>query len=249
MAKHAFASELIKPVQRIMRYHLLLKVRPPFSFLKRQEMVKYTPSDKPGCSQLESALQKMKDAASSINEIKRQKENQRTLLALQERIEGYEVRPKSTPLYQGPEITSYGALLQDGKMVMVERQSGRGNKIKDKDANGFHFFLFEDVILYCKDVSKKNSATGYKFKGLIPISLIVVRERISDLGDSEGNVHSSMIWMISETKFAWELMRMDLQKSYIMTCATYEEKDRWLNLILENIEKSATKPVVKKGLA
>ena len=41
---------------------------------------------------------------------------------------------------------------------------------------------------------------------------------------------------------------MDLQKSFVMTCTTYEEKDRWLNLILENIEKSANKPVIfKKG--
>lgn len=74
------ASQLIKPVQRIMRYHLLLK-----------ELVRYTPENHSGYKSLEEGLQKMKDVAAAINEVKRKRENKRTFENLQNRLDGLEV--------------------------------------------------------------------------------------------------------------------------------------------------------------
>jgi hypothetical protein len=81
LAKRNLSSQLIKPVQRIMRYHLLLK-----------EMLKYTPKEHEGYERLEKGLNKAKEIASAINEIKRRKENEQKLTILQGAIEGYDVR-------------------------------------------------------------------------------------------------------------------------------------------------------------
>jgi hypothetical protein len=93
MIKHQLASQLIKPVQRIMRYHLLLKVNKWNCLLRFnfQELLRHLSSDKPGFHSNEKGLERMKEVASAVNEIKRRRENETKLSGLQHRLEGYEV--------------------------------------------------------------------------------------------------------------------------------------------------------------
>ncbi|KAI3646710.1 hypothetical protein MP228_009638 [Amoeboaphelidium protococcarum] len=214
LALKNLSSQLIKPVQRIMRYHLLLK-----------ELVRYTLESHPGYKALDEGLNKMKEVASAVNEIKRRKENERTVVELQQKIEGFE----------GPSITEFGHLIQDGRMMMIDKSAlNAKSKISAiaKD-NTLNFFLFEDVLLICKENAKKKGATsaaGYKFKAAVPLTMITVRDSVSDIGNSD------------EYKFCWELFRIDVQKTLIVSSSSYEEKERWISLINENTEKSAQKP-------
>lgn len=167
VAKRNLSSQLIKPVQRIMRYHLLLK-----------ELQRYTPENHSGYVALEKALTRMKDVALAVNEIKRKKENQATLTDFAARIEGYD----------GVPILSYGNLLQDGKMLMIDKsfmlsKSKFGTTKNDYNMN---FFLFEEVLMFCKE-NKKQRASGYKYKGIIPTACLTTSPTVNDIGNTDGN--------------------------------------------------------------
>jgi hypothetical protein len=71
-------------------------INPSAEYLKvSQELIRYTPKAHSEFQSLEAALEAMKDVAHSINEIKRKRENEKTLQELQSRIDGYEVKSTS----------------------------------------------------------------------------------------------------------------------------------------------------------
>ncbi|GMM37747.1 Rho family guanine nucleotide exchange factor [Saccharomycopsis crataegensis] len=83
-------SFLLKPVQRLCKYPLLLK-----------ELVKYTDKTWPHYSELVSALQASKETAAHVNEAQRKVENLVQLRELQERVHDW----------KGYDINSFGNLL------------------------------------------------------------------------------------------------------------------------------------------
>jgi hypothetical protein len=186
-------------VQRILKYHLLLR-----------ELSKNTENSSGEKDVIEKALSGMQSVAQNINEIKRLKENQQNLLDLQKRIEGYE----------GVSLQSLGNLILDGNMTMFEKivnVSGNKKTAIPKGDNEYHFFLFKESILCCKEFKRKQKDLGYKFKQMIPMGLILVKDKVNNYGEA-----ADMIC-------AWELVRMDLQKTYIMISKSLEEKQRWIN--------------------
>ncbi|KAK9469515.1 hypothetical protein V1512DRAFT_218645 [Lipomyces arxii] len=111
-------SILIKPIQRICRYPLLLK-----------ELLKYTPEEEEYYNELLDGFHAMKRVTDRINETQRQVENRQTVLSLVERIEDW----------KGHKTEQFGSLLFDGNFMCVE---------DDKD---YHYYLFENILLFCKE--------------------------------------------------------------------------------------------------
>ena len=96
-------SFLIKPIQRICKYPLLLRVSscvihdfPPikihtYYYYFLQDLIKDTPEDHPDYQTLQSAFSQIEEVVEYVNERKRLAENLQKILAIQELIEGGEV--------------------------------------------------------------------------------------------------------------------------------------------------------------
>lgn len=158
---HVFwSSNLIKPVQRILKYHLLLK-----------ELVKNTSNDAPNYQQLNEALDCMMKVAMNINEIKRKKECEKALKDLSEKITDYE----------GSALTNYGELLIEGNLQLFEKSTKKTNTTKEMS---FHVYLFRDLLIYVKE-NIKQKGVSYKFRGQMLTAELKVKE-FTDIPISEG---------------------------------------------------------------
>lgn len=86
-------SYLLKPVQRILKYHLLL-----------QNIVKHVDKDSPGYPDVKNALSVMTGIAYHINDMKRRHEHAVRVQEIQSLLYGW----------QGEDLTTYGELLAEG---------------------------------------------------------------------------------------------------------------------------------------
>ncbi|ODQ63204.1 hypothetical protein NADFUDRAFT_84393 [Nadsonia fulvescens var. elongata DSM 6958] len=121
---------LIKPIQRICKYPLLLK-----------ELIKYTPTTWACYPELLDGLEATKRIAESVNNAQRRVENRDLVKDLTGRISDW----------KGCKLEEFGELLFEG-IYSVEQ---RGQE------SDYHVYLFNRIILYCKDMSqfKKQSKT------------------------------------------------------------------------------------------
>lgn len=114
-------SLLIMPVQRIPRYKLLL-----------EELLQLTLSDSREFCVIQVALQQVSEVASHINSQLTQWENVQRMLALQRSLVGGQ-----------PKIVVPGRLLvKEGVLMKLSR--------KTKAYHERRFFLFNDMLMYCK---------------------------------------------------------------------------------------------------
>lgn len=140
-------SMLIKPVQRICKYPLLL-----------QELVKSTDKDWPYYSEAQSGLEAIKRVTEKVNETQRQHENLRAVQELKKRLDNSET---SLPL------DGYGTLrLQDKLTISISENN------HDRE---FFVFLFDRQVLMCKEykgntlLAKSNTLSKKKRRGsLVP---------------------------------------------------------------------------------
>lgn len=120
---------LIKPIQRICKYPLLLR-----------ELIKYTPENWPAYSDLITALDAMKGIAHNVNETQRRVDNISIANDLRERLVDW----------KGHDMDGFGALLYDGVFPVIKTGAERT----------YHLYLFEKIILCCKEaVQSKKSMT------------------------------------------------------------------------------------------
>lgn len=120
---------LIKPIQRICKYPLLLK-----------ELVKNTPEDWPNYQNQVDALDSVKRVALNVNETQRQVENLSIVKDLSERLIDW----------KGHRLSDFGALLHDGVLPVIKAGTERE----------YHLYLFQNIILCCKEsVPAKKSMT------------------------------------------------------------------------------------------
>ncbi len=70
---------LIKPVQRLTKYHLLFK-----------EILKHTPKDHPDYPDIEKCFEKMQELATYVNERQRTSESLQKMIEIQENLVDYE---------------------------------------------------------------------------------------------------------------------------------------------------------------
>ncbi|KAF8658263.1 hypothetical protein AX16_002039 [Volvariella volvacea WC 439] len=112
---------LIKPVQRVCKYPLLLD-----SLVKATSVASY-----PHFEELKRGSDAAKRIADKINEAQRRAENEQTVRNLRERIEDW----------KGHHLENFGDLLLDDIFVVTKSDIDRE----------YHVFLFEKIILCCKE--------------------------------------------------------------------------------------------------
>jgi hypothetical protein len=165
----------------------------------------------------------MKEAASSINEIKRKKENERIYQNLKEGLETYE----------GPDVSKLGEVLYAGKLLMFDKNLLSKNK--SLKGTSFSFFLFPEVMMYCKE-TKRSKGCGYKFKGFTVHSVSTLKEHVVDLACEE------------DLKLGWELSCKTEtgSKNLVLNCFSIEDKEMWVNLVSKCIKKNEEKSSSEK---
>ncbi|KAJ7072355.1 hypothetical protein C8F01DRAFT_242548 [Mycena amicta] len=134
--KGELAAFLIKPIQRVCKYPLLLE-----SLIKAASAADY-----PYFDELKAGSEAAKRITDKINEAQRRAENEQTVKSLQFRVDDW----------KGHHVENFGELLLDDIFVVTKSDIDRE----------YHVFLFEKIICCCKEalaapqgkkVSKSNS--------------------------------------------------------------------------------------------
>lgn len=137
-AKSELPAFLIKPVQRICKYPLLLDVCDLYfglvasSDLLLQSLVKAsTVVDYPHYEELQAGSAAAKRITDKINEAQRRAENNQTVRNLEGRVKDW----------KGHHLSNFGNLLLDDIFTVTKSEVDRE----------YHVFLFEKIILCCKE--------------------------------------------------------------------------------------------------
>ncbi|KAL4248460.1 CDC42 guanine nucleotide exchange factor [Abortiporus biennis] len=130
-AKSELPAFLIKPVQRVCKYPLLLE-----SLIKALRDTDY-----PHMEELKAGLAATKRITDKVNEEQRRAENVATVKNLEGRVEDW----------KGHHISNFGNLLLDDIFTVTKSEMDRE----------YHVFLFEKIILCCKEYIP-NAANGKK---------------------------------------------------------------------------------------
>uniref|UniRef100_A0A8C1U4I3 Phosphatidylinositol-3,4,5-trisphosphate-dependent Rac exchange factor 1 n=1 Tax=Cyprinus carpio TaxID=7962 RepID=A0A8C1U4I3_CYPCA len=192
---------LLSPIQRICKYPLLLK-----------ELLKRTPKKHSDYPAVEEALQAMKAVCCNINETKRQMEKLEALEILQSRIEGWE----------GTNLTDICTeLLLQGNLLKISA----GN-IQERV-----FFLFDNLLVYCKRKSRTKSINGpqYVFRGRINTEVM----EVENVEDGTADYHSNNYTVTS----GWKIHNTAKNKWFVCMAKNAEDKQKWLDAILKEREQ------------
>jgi len=144
-------SFIIKPVQRICKYPLLIK-----------ECIRYTADDHPDRLILEEVDKKISDIVLNINEAKRSYDMFQKIVELQSSIEGLE------------DLN----LMEPGRALLMEANVSSVKELNSEDSLQRFIFLFNNLILICSPASVITNAINqfkskkyiYKLKAKIPIT-------------------------------------------------------------------------------
>uniref|UniRef100_A0A3P8ZG28 Phosphatidylinositol-3,4,5-trisphosphate-dependent Rac exchange factor 1 n=1 Tax=Esox lucius TaxID=8010 RepID=A0A3P8ZG28_ESOLU len=201
---------LLSPIQRICKYPLLLK-----------ELLKRTPKKHADYPAVEEALQAMKAVCSNINETKRQMEKLEALEQLQSHIEGWE----------GTNLTDICTeLLLHGNLLKISA----GN-IQERV-----FFLFDNLLVYCKRKSRVSGKKSTKRSKSINGPLYVFRGRINtevmeveNVEDGTADYHSNNYTVTN----GWKIHNTAKNKWFVCMAKNAEDKQKWLDAILREREQ------------
>lgn len=147
MLKHTLplGSYLLKPVQRILKYHLLLDVSTNLIVDLPQKLTQCPPQSlKKHCDlpDVQKAHEMMKDVAYNIDQVKKKLEQKNRVKELSGILDGW----------LGPDLTVLGELRQEG--LLMEHNKPR------------IVFLFETMLIITKPKEDKR----LQFKTYIPVS-------------------------------------------------------------------------------
>ena len=196
-------SFLIMPVQRIPRYNLLLR-----------DLLKETESGHPDLDGLTLALKEMEQIAGYINDSIKAADSRRRMLAVQQCLVG------------GGQnlIEPHRRYIREGLLIKVCRRT-------DKER---YFALFNDALIYADPLPTPSGNAKYRFRKFIPLTKLKI---FSLPDDEEGatpsspGVFSSVSGKKSLRKNAFQLMNE--QKSFVVYGTTSEEKNSWMESILD----------------
>uniref|UniRef100_A0AAY4ELA9 Phosphatidylinositol 3,4,5-trisphosphate-dependent Rac exchanger 1 protein n=1 Tax=Denticeps clupeoides TaxID=299321 RepID=A0AAY4ELA9_9TELE len=190
---------LLSPIQRICKYPLLLK-----------ELLKRTPKHHADYPAVEAALQAMKAVCSNINETKRQMEKLEALEQLQSHIEGWE----------GTNLTDISTeLLLHGNLLKISA----GN-IQERV-----FFLFDNLLVYCKRKTKSINGPLYVFRGRINTEVM----EVENVEDGTADYHSNNYTVTN----GWKIHNTAKNKWFVCMAKNAEDKQKWLDAILKEREQ------------
>ncbi|KAJ8010881.1 hypothetical protein DPEC_G00079750 [Dallia pectoralis] len=200
---------LVAPIQRICKYPLLLR-----------ELLKRTPKKHNDHVLLMESLQVMKSVCSSINEAKRQMEKLEVLEEWQSHIEGWE---GSNITDTCTEMLMHGVLLKISAGNIQERI----------------FFLFDNLLVYCKKKNRrlKNSKVStegwrYLFRGRINTEVM----EVENVDDGTADYHSSG----NIVNNGWKIHNTAKNKWFVCMAKTPEDKQEWLEAVLKERERRKT---------
>ncbi len=147
-SKYELQSFLIKPVQRLCKYPLLLKELIKYSNIKEESSINENFNDNHNDNdqyyyyeELLQSLELVKKVTKNVNETQRKLENISTMKELEEKVTDW----------KGYKLESFGDLLHHGVISVSSEQ--------DSLENNFDAYLFQTIILFFqkKDSSIKNS--------------------------------------------------------------------------------------------
>ncbi|XP_006815330.1 proto-oncogene vav-like [Saccoglossus kowalevskii] len=124
------------PMQRILKYHLLLR-----------ELERHTDKTHPDKKELQFALTSMQDLSMYVNEVKRDNDTLQTITEIQKTLQDY----------KGPDLRMYGRLSRDGEVRL--KSHDKGSDVKTR-----YIFLFDKVVLICKTRECQRKANEGKFR-------------------------------------------------------------------------------------
>ncbi|KAI0066248.1 hypothetical protein BV25DRAFT_1975938 [Artomyces pyxidatus] len=224
-AKSELPAFLIKPVQRICKYPLLLD-----SLLKAS-----SPAEYPHYDELKAGSAAAKRITDKINEAQRRAENVQTVQSLATRVDDW----------KGHHVSQFGELLLDDIFMVTKSEVDRE----------YHVFLFERIILCCKEapavgpnkkVGKSNSilkkpqgapaATppppGSSKKRTTPLLLkgrIYLNNVTEAKSTSGGGSYSVQIWWKGD----------DDLEFFTLRCRNEEQVRQWETQVKRLIERAA----------
>lgn len=126
LAPDELHAQLIKPIQQITRWHLLM-----------EQLVKVTESTNPHYDELKAGWEAAKRMVAEVNEAKRTAENQQAVVELSRRVEDW----------KGHDVQSFGPLLLEDTFHVLKSDTEREYRV----------YLFERMILCCKEVKAKQA--------------------------------------------------------------------------------------------
>ncbi|SPO36813.1 related to CDC24 - GTP/GDP exchange factor for Cdc42p [Pseudozyma flocculosa] len=127
---------MIKPVQRICKYPLLL-----------EQLLKKTSKEAPRYGELEEGLQVIRRITDNVNETSRLQENAQLVKELEWRVEDW----------KGHNIKTFGQLLLSDTFMVAKSDTEREYQV----------YLFEKILLCCKEVVPNNAKKGGKNASLL----------------------------------------------------------------------------------
>jgi len=212
-------SFLIKPVQRICKYPLLLR-----------ELVKHTPTSHPDKKPLGEALEKINGTVDSINESKRAAENLDNIIGVQNRINARLDLLKPTRRF-----------IMDANLQLIKETSSKkaasSSSANLANVSQTTWFLFNDILLYCKKSTKRlqsrKSKALLEWKAWIPLHLASV-EPLDDLADGYQGLH-----------FGFKLCHKT-QKDYLLFASSENQKIEWIQAIDKYSKKQKEQKKRKK---
>eukprot|EP01103_Thecamoeba_quadrilineata_P017405 TRINITY_DN6164_c0_g1_i1.p1 TRINITY_DN6164_c0_g1~~TRINITY_DN6164_c0_g1_i1.p1 ORF type:complete len:501 (+),score=137.81 TRINITY_DN6164_c0_g1_i1:64-1566(+) len=217
-----FISFLIKPVQRICKYPLLIR-----------EILTNTPTTDPDYPALKQLMAKFEEVTSYVNEHKRKAENQQEILLLANKL---------APSTKFPSIVAPSrVLLHSGPCTRLSE----GLKKDRKDA---YLFLFNDLLLETSTL-KKGLYTQRLHLPLPDLSFRSLTDTTPSTPPSNSSPSSSSS-NCSTTKFLFEIIvgMDDGEVSIVYSAPSQADKDTWAEKLQTNIkEASSTLKCGKSG--
>nr|XP_034300287.1 guanine nucleotide exchange factor VAV2-like isoform X8 [Crassostrea gigas] len=146
------------PMQRVLKYHLLLR-----------ELIKQSGKQAEDKDSLEQGLEAMMDLSLYVNEVKRDNETLQLIEEIQSSIGDLQMYLPKTPA--NTTLKDYGRLQKDGELKVKNHTD---NKIRIR-----YIFLFDKVMLMCKAkmVDRLFSGESYSFKEAIILAVYKVQDQ------------------------------------------------------------------------
>ncbi|KAK5581055.1 hypothetical protein RB653_001083 [Dictyostelium firmibasis] len=171
-----FDSFLIKPVQRVCKYPLLIR-----------ELIKTTPQDSKSYENLINAQSKIESIVFAVNEKKREFDSQMKMLDIQNRIiESGDTTTKilspSRKLIKEGSLQSWGSTIPTGTRDFI---------FKKKNKEGY-YYLFNDLFIYAELKNDNSNISPIKVKSEIPFEYSVICD--TPLDDCAFELKNKNLW-------------------------------------------------------
>ncbi|KRY86121.1 Guanine nucleotide exchange factor VAV2 [Trichinella pseudospiralis] len=207
--KFRLQDVLVVPMQRVLKYHLLLK-----------ELLKHTPIDHEERFSLQLGWDAMRDLSLYLNEVTRDCETRQIIQDIQASI-------VDISLHDNTELCDYGRLLKDGEIKIASPLDDR--KLKNR-----YIFVFDKLLLICKH----HKGGKYSYKSWLLLENYEIQD-VSDWNSSatRGVVKKSPMKFANcfrlQLKDCLGGVQMqppdaDCRPYYLMHAQSEESKNSWL---------------------